>query len=336
MKTEFRTLCLRAFALLSAVAVSAVSFGANAQTKAAPTAYPSKPIKIVVPYPPGGTSDILARIVAQKMGEAWNTQVIVDNKPGANGNIGADLVAKSPADGYTLLLADIGSLAISPSVYSTLPFDPVKDFSPVGMVAYSPHILVAHGSVKVNTVKELIDVAKSKPGKLNYATSGIGGAPQLAGVEFANRAGISWTYIPYKGGAQAVADIAAGQADVMFNGMLATYPQVKAGNLKLLAVSSATRVASIPDTPTVAESGFPGFETGSFQGVLAPPNTPADIVAKLNAELVRILKIADVRERLAAQGAEARTDTPEALGNFIRSEKARWGKVVKDAGIKLD
>jgi tripartite-type tricarboxylate transporter receptor subunit TctC len=333
MKMSSTSIVVRALALLSALAVS---FSAVAQTKAAPTAYPNKPIKIVVPYPPGGTSDILARLIGQKMGEAWNTQVIIDNKPGANGNIGADLVVKSPADGYTLLLADIGSLAISPSVYSTLPFDPAKDFAPVGMVAYSPHILVTHASVKVNTVKELIDVAKSKPGKLNYATSGIGGAPQLAGVEFANRAGISWTYIPYKGGAQAVADIAAGQADVMFNGMLATYPQVKAGNLKLLAVSSATRVASIPDVPTVAESGFPGFETGSFQGVLAPAGTPADIVAKLNTEMVRILKLADVRERLAAQGAEARADTPEALGAFIRSEKARWGKVVKDAGIKLD
>ena len=327
----------KAFALLLVLLPTLlISLNVAAQTKAAPATYPNKPIRIIVPYPPGGTSDILARTVAQKMGEAWNTQIIVDNKPGANGNIGADLVAKSPPDGYTLLLADIGSLAISPSVYTTLPFDPTKDFAPVGMIAYSPHILVAHPSVKVNTVKELIDVAKAKPGKLNYATSGVGGAPQLAGVEFAQRAGIAWTYIPYKGGAQAVADIAAGQADVMFNGMLATYPQVKAGNLKLLAVSSATRVSSIPDVPTVAESGFPGFETGSFQGMLAPAATPADIVAKLNAELVRILKIADVRERLAAQGAEARTDSADALGAFIRSEKARWGKVVKDAGIRLE
>ena len=310
----------------------------GAQTKAAvaPTSYPTKPIKIIVPYAPGGTSDILARTLGQKLSEAWGQQVIVDNKPGANGNIGADMVAKAAPDGYTVLLADIGSLAISPSVYLTLPFDPAKDFSPVGMVAYSPHILVVHPSVKANNVKELIEYAKVNPGKMNYATSGVGGAPHLAGVEFAQRSGVNWIYIPYKGGAQAIADIAAGQANVMFNGMLATYPQVKSGNLKILAVSGAARVASIPDVPTVAESGLPGFETGSWQGVLAPAGTPADVVAKLNAELIRILNSVDVKERLAAQGAEARTNTPEAFGAFIVKEKARWAKVIKDAGIKIE
>ena len=197
---------------------------ATAQLKpaTAPTAYPGKAIKIIVPYAPGGTSDILARLLGQKLTEAWGQIVLVENKPGANGNIGADFVAKSPPDGYTLLLADIGSLAISPSVYLTLPFDPAKDFAPVSMVAYSPHILVVHPSVKANTVRELIDYAKANPGKMNYATSGVGGAPHLAGVEFANRTGVQWTYIPYKGGAQAIADVAGGQSNVMFNGMLAT------------------------------------------------------------------------------------------------------------------
>ena len=190
---------------------------ASAQPKPAP-AYPTKPIKIVVPYAPGGTSDILARLLGQKFTGAWGQTVLVDNKPGANGNIGADFVAKAAPDGYTLLLADIGSLAISPSVYPSLPFDPVKDFAPVSMVAYSPHILVVHPSVKANTVKELIDYAKANPGKMNYATSGVGGAPHLAGVEFANRTGIAWTYIPYKGGAQAIADVAGGQSKVMQNG----------------------------------------------------------------------------------------------------------------------
>jgi len=324
--------------LVSASLLAAVWPGAGiAQSKASAAAgYPAKPIKIIVPYAPGGTSDILARTVGQKLSEAWGQQVIIDNKPGANGNIGADMVAKSPADGYTLLLADIGSLAISPSVYPTLPFDPVKDFAPVGMVAYSPHILVVHPSVKANTVSELVAYARANPGKMNYATSGVGGAPQLAGVEFAQRSGVSWTYIPYKGGAQAIADIAAGQANVMFNGMLATYPQVKAGNLRILAVSGATRWASIPDVPTVAESGFPGFETGSWQGVLAPLGTPPDIVAKLNSELARIVNSVDVKERLAAQGAEARSGSPESFGAFIGKEKTRWAKVVKDAGIKIE
>ena len=325
-----------AVALAFAAVVPVTGF-AQAKAAAAPAAtYPSKPIKIIVPYAPGGTSDILARIVGQKLGDAWGQQVIIDNKPGANGNIGADMVAKSPPDGYTLLLADIGSLAISPAVYPTLPFDPAKDFAPVGMVAYSPHILVVHPSVKANNVKELVELAKASPGKMNYATSGVGGAPQLAGVEFAQRAGVSWTYIPYKGGAQAIADIAAGQANVMFNGMLATYPQVKAGNLRILAVSGASRWASIPDVPTVAESGYPGFETGSWQGVLAPAGTPVDIVTKLNAELTRIVNSADVKERLAAQGAEARSGSPESFGVFIGKEKTRWAKVVKDAGIKIE
>ena len=311
---------------------------ATAQLKpaTAPTAYPGKAIKIIVPYAPGGTSDILARLLGQKLTEAWGQIVLVENKPGANGNIGADFVAKAAPDGYTLLLADIGSLAISPSVYLTLPFDPAKDFAPVSMVAYSPHILVVHPSVKANTVRELIDYAKANPGKMNYATSGVGGAPHLAGVEFANRTGVQWTYIPYKGGAQAIADVAGGQANVMFNGMLATWPHVKSGNLKIIAVSGAMRMASIPEVPTVAESGVPGFETGPWQGVLVPLGTPVAIVEKFNAELVRILNSSDMKEKLAVQRAEARTSSPEAFGGFIVKEKERWAKLVKGAEIKIE
>jgi len=241
---------------------------------AAGQAFPSKPIKIIVPYPPGGTSDILARSVGQKLTEVLGQVAVVENKPGATGNIGADFVAKSPPDGYTLLLADIGSLAIAPSVTASLPFDPVKDFAPVVMAAYSPHLLALNPMVPANNVKELIALLKAKPDSLNFAVSGVGGANHLAGIDFAARTGVRWTYIPYKGGSQAITDLMAGHAQVMFNGMLATYPAVKDGKLKAIAISSARRFSAAPDLPTVSESGVPGFETGSWQGIIAPAGTP--------------------------------------------------------------
>jgi len=318
-------------ALVATLAMSLAGFvPAQAQS------YPTKPIKIIVPYPAGGTSDILARSIGQKLSESLGQPVIVENKPGANGNVGAEFVARSTADGYTLLLADIGALAISPSVYPKLPFDPAKDFAPVTMVAYSPHILVVHPSIPAGSVKELIAVAKDKPGKLNFAISGVGGAPHLAGVDFALRTGIQWTYIPYKGGAQAIADVAGGQADVTMNGMLATYPLVQGGKLKILAVSSAKRMSSIPNVPTIAESGVPGFETGSWQGVVAPAATPREIVAKLNSEIGRIVTTPEMRDKLGAQGADVRTNTPDEFTGFIRTEMTKWAKVVKDANVKLD
>lgn len=298
--------------------------------------YPNKPVRIIVPYPPGGTSDILARAIGQKLTDALGQTVVVENKPGANGNLGADFVAKSAPDGYTVLLADIGALAISPSLYK-LAFDPATDFSPVTMVAYSPHILVVHPSVPVASAKELITFAKSKPGKLNFAASSVGSAPHLAGIDFASRAGIDWAYIPYKGGAQAITDLAGGQADVMFNGMLATYPHVKSGKLKILAVSSAKRMSAIPEVPTVAEAAsLDGFQTGSWQGVLAPLNTPKEIVARLGSEIIKILNTPEMKERLAVQGAEVSTNTPEQFSVFIRDEKSRWATVVKAANLKLE
>ena len=298
--------------------------------------YPAKPIRIIVPYAPGGTSDILARQIGPKLTEAWVQPVIVENKPGANGNVGADFVAKSAADGYTLLLTDLGGLVISASVYPKLPFNPSKDFSPVTMVSYSPHVLAVHPSVKANNVKELIAFAKANPGKLNFAISGIGGAPQLAGIDFAQRTGVNWTYIPYKGGSDAVAAVAAGQADVLFNGMLATWPSVQGGRLRALAISSAKRVAAAPDTPTVAEQGLPGFETGSFQGIVGPAGIPKETVAKLNGELIRVLNTADMRERLAKLGTEVRAGTPESFGSWLTSEQAKWAKVVKESDVKFE
>jgi tripartite-type tricarboxylate transporter receptor subunit TctC len=314
--------------------VSFVFFVVHAAALAQP--WPAKPIKVIVPYPPGGTSDILARALAPKMQEALGQPWVVENKPGATGNVGADLVAKSPPDGYTLLLADIGSLAISPSVFAALPFDPVKDFAPVVMVAYSPHLLVVHPSVPADNVRELVALARGKPDSLNFAVSGIGGANHLAGIDFAQRAGIKWTYIPYKGGSQALTDMVGGQAQVMFNGMLATYPFVKDNKLRVLAISSAKRFSAAPDIPTVAESGMPGFETGSWQGIVAPAGTPPEVVNRLHATVMSILSTPEMKERLDKAGAEVRAMSPAQFGTFIGSEKARWAKVVKESGQKFE
>jgi tripartite-type tricarboxylate transporter receptor subunit TctC len=304
--------------------------GASAQS------YPTKPIRIVVPYAAGGTSDILARQIGPELNKAWGQPVVVENKPGANGNVGADFVAKSAPDGYTLLLTDLGGLVISASVYPKLPFNPSKDFAPVVMVSYSPHVLAVHPEVKVKDVKELVAMAKAYPGKLNFAMSGIGGAPHLAGIEFAQRMGIDWTYIPYKGGADAITGVVGGQAHVLFNGMLATWPHVTGGRLKALAISSAQRVASAPDTPTVAEQGLPGFETGSYQGVVGPVGIARETVTKLNGELRKILNTQDIKDRFAKQGTEVRTDTPESLGKWMTTEQAKWAKVVKESGAKFE
>jgi tripartite-type tricarboxylate transporter receptor subunit TctC len=320
---------MRAVLAISLTAICCAS-SALAQT------YPNKPIRVIVPYAAGGTSDILARQIGPKLTESFGQPVIVENKPGANGNVGAEFVAKSAPDGYTLLLTDVGGLVISPSVYPSLPFDPAKDFSPIIMVSYSPHVLAVHPSVGAKDVKELVAMAKAHPGKLNFAISGIGGAPHLAGIEFAQRTGVDWTYIPYKGGSDAVTGVVAGQAHVLFNGMLATWPSVTGGKLKAIGISSGARVAAAPDTPTVAEQGLPGFETGSFQGLVGPAGIPPDTVARLNGELRRVLNTADMKERFAKQGTEVRAGPAQQLGDYLRNEKARWAKVVKESGAKFD
>jgi tripartite-type tricarboxylate transporter receptor subunit TctC len=303
---------------------------------AAAQTYPNKPIRLIVPYAAGGTSDILARQIGPELNKAWGQPVVVENRPGANGNVGADMVAKSAPDGYTLLLTDLGGLVISASVYPKLPFNPSKDFTPVVMVSYSPHVLAVNPDVEVKNVKELVTLAKAYPGKLNFAISGIGGAPQLAGIEFAQRMGIDWTYIPYKGGADAITGVVGRQAHVLFNGMLATWPHVTGGRLRAIAISSTKRMASAPDVPTVAEQGLPGFETGSFQGVVGPVGIPRDVVAKLNAELIKVLNSAEMKERFGKQGTEVRTGTPDSLGQWMTAEQAKWAKVVKESGAKFD
>ncbi|WP_300707612.1 tripartite tricarboxylate transporter substrate binding protein [Limnohabitans sp.] len=301
----------------------------------AQTAYPAKPIKIVVPFPAGGTSDVLARMLGQKMTESWGQPVVVENKPGSSGNLGADAVAKSAADGYTLVLMDVGNLVISPALFK-LPFSVEKDFAPVAMVAYSPHLLAVSTKVPANTPGELVAYAKAQKGKLNYAVAaGMGSASHLAGVTYAQRNGIEWGYVPYKGGAQAITDLIGGEVDVMFNGMVATYPHVKASKIKLIAISSAKRNAQLPDTPTVAES-LPGFLTGSFQGLLAPAGTPKAVIDKLHAEVQRIAALPDVRERLNTLGAEPSAMSPAEFGNWLKAEIPVMAKIVKDEKITVE
>ena len=313
---------------------------ATAAFIAAPAAFaqadkwPSKQVRIVVPYPPGGSSDILARAVSNLLAESLKQTVIVDNKPGANGNLGADLVAKSAPDGYNLLLCDVGALSISPAMYPKLAFDPSKDLRGVTMLAYSPHLLVVHPSVPANNLKELVALSKQK--ELNFAVSGTGGAPHLAGVSLAQASGARWQYVPYKGGSQAITDTVGGQCQVMMNGMLATLPHVQGGKLKLLGVSKGTRMPLIGDVPTIAEQGVPGFESGSWQGVLVPRGTPEAIVQKLNAELVAAIRNPEVRGRLAGQGAEVVTMTPVQQDQFFDKERRRWAQVVASANIKAE
>ena len=318
--------------LLFALLVGFWGMTAQAQT---PAAFPSKPIKIVVPFPAGGTSDVLARLIGQKMTEAWGQPVVIDNKPGSSGNLGADLVAKAAPDGYTLALMDVGNLVISPALFK-LPFNVLTDFAPVAMVAYSPHLLAVSSKVPANTPAELVAYAKAQKGKLNYAVAaGMGSASHLAGVTYAQRNGIDWGYVPYKGGAQAITDLIGGQVDVMFNGMVATYPHVKAGKIKLIAISSAKRNGQMPDVPTVAES-LPGFLTGSFQGFLAPAGTPKAVVDKLYAEVQRITALPEIKERLNTLGAEPSAMTPEQFGGWLKSEIPAMAKIVKDEKITAD
>lgn len=311
------------------------AFGAAAQAQTSAAAYPTKPIKIVVPFPAGGTSDVLARLFGQKITESWGQPVVVENRPGSSGNLGADVVAKSPPDGYTLVLMDVGNLVISPALFK-LPFSVEKDFAPVAMVAYSPHLLAVSTKVPANTPAELVAYAKSQKGKLNYAVAaGMGSASHLAGVMYAQRNGIEWGYVPYKGGAQAITDLIGGQVDVMFNGMVATYPHVKAGKIKLIAVSGLKRNPQMPDTPTVSES-LPGFLTGSFQGLLAPAGTPKAVIDKLHAEIQRIAASPDIRERLTTLGAEPSAMTPDQFAQWMRAEIPAMAKIVRDEKITVE
>ncbi len=318
--------------LASSLAVTATA-GTVAGRAFAAEKWPTRPIRLVVPYPAGGSSDIIARLISKQLGEALGQPVVVDNKPGANGNVGAALVAQAN-DNHTVLLCDVGALAISPSVYTKLTFDPAKDLKGVTMLAYSPHMLVVHPSVQANTLKDLVEM--SKRGQMNFAVTAIGSAPHLAGVAVEQATGAKWQYVPYKGGAQAIADTVGGTAQILMNGMLATLPHVQSGKLKAIAISKRTRMPLVGQLPTIAEQGVANFESGTWQGVMAPANMPDAMVTRLNAELIRVIRSPEVRSQLVGQGAEVATMTPAETARFFNTEKARWASVVKQAGIKLE
>lgn len=298
--------------------------------------YPNKPIKLVVPFPPGGPLDVIGRLIAQKLTEAWGQSVVVDNRPGAGGNIGADLVAKSPPDGYAVVMGALSTHAVNPHLFPKMPYDAVRDFAPITLVAITPNVLVINPSLPVNSVKELIAYAKANPGKLAFGSGSNGSAGHLAGELLKVDTGVDMIHVPFKGGAPATQALLAGDTQLMFDNLANAMPQVKSGRLKALAVTTAQRSRLVPDLPTMAEAGVPGFDISTWFGLLAPAGTPREIIAKWNAEVTRILNSPEMRERLTAQGAEPAPDTPEQFGAFIQQELAKYGRIVKASGAKVD
>jgi tripartite-type tricarboxylate transporter receptor subunit TctC len=296
-------------------------------------AWPAKRVKIIVPYPPGGGTDVTARFLAQKFTEMWGQPVVVENKPGAGGNVGADQVAKSAADGYTLLMMP-SNLSINPSLFDKTPWDPVKDFAPIGTVASSPIMVGVNAAVPANSIRELIALAKSQPGKLNYISCGAGSPQHIAGELFNAMAGVKIQHVPYKGCGAAIPDAVAGVVQVLFSTVANMSPHIKTGRLKGFAVAGATRSELVPDLPTVSESGLPGYNFDVWFGLLAPAGTPRDVVAKVNRDLNSVLAQKDVRERLHAQFYDALPSTPEQFGVLIEKDLVRFGKVIRDVGIK--
>ncbi|MEP6701463.1 MAG: tripartite tricarboxylate transporter substrate binding protein [Betaproteobacteria bacterium] len=297
--------------------------------------YPARPVRIVIPLSPGGTTDIPGRIIAQRLSETLGQQFFVDNRPGAGGTIGADYVAKAKPDGYTLLLTATPHV-ITGNIYKGLPYNTLADFAPVIRVASGPYVLTVHPSLGVNSVAELIALAKAQPGKIDYASSGNGSAQHLVGALFAHMAGIQMTHVPYKGSGPAQQDLIAGIVKVGFPGTPIVIPQVKAGRLKALGVTTAHRSPQMPDVPTIAEAGVPGYEALVWVGLLAPAGTPPEIIAKLNAEISRILRLPDVQQHLAASGVDPTPNTPEEFGAYLKSEYEKWGKVVHDSGATIN
>jgi tripartite-type tricarboxylate transporter receptor subunit TctC len=321
---------------LRVLLVLVLSAGLAAPAVAEP-AFPAKPIRLIVPFVAGGTSDILARIMSEALQKELGESVIVDNKPGAGGNIGADFVAKSPPDGYTLILASVGTHAINPSLYRAMPYDPVKDFTPISLIATVPTVLVVGPSVKADSVRELIALAKAHPGQLNYGSAGIGTTQQLAGEMLKQRTGVDVVHVPYKGGAQAVGDLLGGRVAFMFPNIPVVYGQIKAGKLRPLAVASPHRSPALPDVPTMAEAaGLKDFDVSTWFGILGAAGMPPATTATLNAAIKKVLARTDVRAQLEKQGAEPLTSTPEEFGTYIGQEIAKWAQVVKQAGIVLE
>jgi tripartite-type tricarboxylate transporter receptor subunit TctC len=330
---------LRRFAQWVCIALAQVTLAQAASAPSVPfdvaRVYPVRPIRFIVAAPPGGAADTVTRLISPKLAEVWRQPVVIDNRPGANGIIGTVVVARAAPDGYTIIMAGAG-LAINPSLYKQAPYDPVHDFSPVTQVVSVSNMLVVHPSVPAASVLELVQLAKAHPGELRFASAGNGTSGHLAGELFKSMAGVQLLHVPYKSGGPALADVAAGQVQMMFSITLAAVPQVKAGKLRALAVTSARRSAAAPDIPTVAESGFPGYEVTGWFGVLAPAATPRTIVAKLNGEIVRILNMPDIRQRLLSQGADPAPGTSEQFAVHIGAESQKWAKLIKQAGIRAN
>ena len=322
----------RLAAIVCGAALAVVPGAAGARAEG----FPEKPSHFIVGFTPGGPSDIIARALGQKLSEFWSQPVVIENRPGAGGNIAAEAAAKSPPDGYTWLLGNNSILATNQSLYKKLAFDPVADFAPVALVAIQPNILVVNPAVPATSVAELIALAKARPGQLNYASSGSGAAAHLAAELFKTLAGVEMVHVPYKGAQPALTDVIAGQAQLMFATSASVIPYIKAGRLRALAVTTSKRSAAVPDLPTVSEAGVPGFEAITWHGVVVPRATPRALVERLNADIVKALQARDLRERLESLGAELAPGSPQDFADYIAREIPKWAKVVKDSGARAE
>ncbi|RYF06390.1 MAG: tripartite tricarboxylate transporter substrate binding protein [Comamonadaceae bacterium] len=319
-----------------AAALAAAAIGAVPATAFAQAAYPNKVITIIVPFSAGGTTDILARVIAQGLTAELGQSVVVDNRAGAGGNIGGQLAARAAADGYTLFMGTVGTHAINASLYKKMPFDPIKDFAPLTRVANVPNLLVANPAQPYKTVQELIAYAKANPGKVNFGSSGSGSSIHLSGELFKSMAKVDMQHVPYKGSAPAVTDLLGNQIGIMFDNMPSAIQHVRSGKLRPIAVTTAKRSPELPDVPTIAEAGVPGYEATSWFGMFAPAGTPAPIVTQLNKALVKVLAQPDIKKKINEQGAETAGETPEQFAAFIQKESVKWGKVVKESGASVD
>ena len=299
-------------------------------------AWPSKPIRLIVPFPPGGGNDVIARVVAQKLGERLGQSVVVENRAGANGIVGLQALMQSAPDGHTIAVGAAGPLAVNPGLYDKLPYDAVKDFAPITNMVNFPLLLVTHPSVAAKTTRELVALAKAQPGKLHYSSPGSGNSGHLAGELFNSMAGVKTVHVPYKGQGPALADLLAGQVQMLYSSIPSVLPQIRQGQLNAIAVGSAKRVPSLPEIPTIAESGVPGYEAYSWVGMIAPNGTPKDVIARFHREIVDILKQKDVAEKLNGQGALPVGDTPEQFAAYIKAEIDKWGAVVRSSNIKVE
>jgi tripartite-type tricarboxylate transporter receptor subunit TctC len=316
----------------SAITLCLVLAAASAQSQT----WPSKPIRFIVPFPPGAATDLLTRTVAPKLGEGLGQQVVVDNRSGAGGMIGVELAAKSPPDGYTLVLATVGPISINPSLYARMPFDPVKDLAPVTLAGNIFNVLIVHPALSAQSVKALIALARARPGELNYGSSGTGAADHLAAELFQVMTRTKMVHVPYKGGPLAMVDLISGNLQLMFATVPTAIGLIRGGKVRAMAIANSTRFPLMPELPTVAEAGIPGFAVNNWCGVFVAAGTPAEVVARLNAELVKVLAAPDVKKRLLENGIDAISNTPEQFAAYIRAETTKWASVVKDANVKLD